>query len=47
MQPRNEQFEWTVLDVDESGEHDIPEQLDYWMVEEFEDIFSNAQISYH
>ncbi len=31
-----------VLDVDETDEHDIPEQLDYWTVFAFEDIFSQA-----
>ena len=42
MNPRNDEIEWTVLDVDEAGAHDIPEQLDYWTVDEFADILLQA-----
>ena len=42
MKPRNDEIEWAVLDVDEAGEHDIPEQLDYWTVDEFADILTRA-----
>ncbi len=42
MNPRNDEIGWVVLDVDETGEHDIPEQLDYWTVDAFADILSQA-----
>ena len=42
MKPTNEEIEWVVLNVDEAGEHDIPEQLDYWTVDELTDILSQA-----
>ena len=42
MEPRNDEIEWAVLDVAEVDEHDMPEQLDYWSVDEFADILMYA-----
>ena len=38
MKPRTEEIEWDVLEVTDASEYDIPDRLNYWMVEEFDDI---------